>query len=109
MARSNSSEMPDVKSRSSGKTLRIHHVLDGAEKWLRNKGYANLDFSQPQTFAAERGANDQFKGAIEISFDDIHNEEAFIERIKQLIVDITNETINRGLNLRETKLAKTRR
>lgn len=81
-------------------TLRIHHVLDGAEKWLRNKGYASLNFSQPQTFASERGDKDQFMEAIEISLNSIGNEEACIEKIKQLIIDITDETIRRGLNLR---------
>lgn len=88
---------------NSLRILRIHHVLDDAEKWLKTRSYTSLTFSQPQTYAAERGAKDQFKGAIEISLSDISDEEAILKKgleIKQLIIDITNETVMRGQNLR---------
>jgi hypothetical protein len=84
----------------SDNTLIIHHLLDGAENCLRNKDYASFTFSQPQTFASERGDKDQFIQAIEISLNSIGNEEACIEVIEHLIIDITDETIRRGLNLR---------
>jgi hypothetical protein len=85
------------------KCLRIHHVLDDAEKWLKMGKYTSLHLSQPQTYATERGAKDQFQGAIEINLSDIRKiveHDPIIDKITNLIKDITDETVDRKLNFR---------
>ena len=86
--------------------FRIHHVLNDAAKWLKMGEYTSLNLYPPKTFATERGGKDQFEGIIEICLSGVHDGTASINkdhRIKELIkliVDITDETVSRKLNLR---------
>lgn len=88
--------------------FRMHHVLDNAEECLNDMGHSYLNFVESQTYAAMRRTKDQFEGAIEISlnnlpnFTETTNEQSVLQKafkIKKVIIDITDETVRRGLHL----------
>lgn len=92
----------------NNQTLRMHDVLDDAEIYLNGMGYTNLNFVESQTYAAMRRTIDQFEGAIEISlnnmpkFTETTYEDSVLQKaleIKNIIIDITDETVRRGLHL----------
>jgi hypothetical protein len=93
--------------------LKVHQVLDDAEAYLTDRGYDWLVFGPAKTIATERGGSDpQFKVAIDInlakitSLDDLAVDERTIQKIelkiKNLIIDIADETIRRGLHYRRS-------
>jgi hypothetical protein len=87
-----------------GKTFTIQHVLEHLEYLLKNKHYySHLIFCPSSTYAAKNDSKDQFEGSIEINLGNISDKEYGVEIIKELIIDITDETVSKKLNLRRNK------
>jgi hypothetical protein len=84
--------------------LTINYVLDHPKYLLENKPYYNyLKFGPPSTYAAKLGTEKQFKGSIEIYLDKLGDKKAGVEIIKEMIIDITDETVLKKLNLDKRK------